>query len=64
MSCQHGRAIEPFLVEMFQILITKLLFSHLDKNNEHTNLHALKQVDCTTMQKEWSKFDSVVANLH
>jgi hypothetical protein len=42
----------------------KFFFSHLDKNNEHTNLHALKWVDCTTMQKEWSKFDSVVANLH
>jgi hypothetical protein len=26
---------------------------YLDKNNKHTNLHALKGVDCTTMQKEW-----------
>jgi hypothetical protein len=30
-------------------LITNFIFSHLDKNNEHTNLHALKRVDCTTM---------------
>jgi hypothetical protein len=40
-------------VDMFQILLTNFIFWYLDKNNEHTNLHALKGVDCPTMQKEW-----------